>query len=737
MSPIIPFDYLVLLGGILLLAGGYLAWNTAARARRRDRIIITILRIAALAGLLFVALNPGRWQREREEHPDRWAILIDDSRSMGVEDVDGASRLQAAVSIARDASKRIEDEGGDALVYSFSERLKPIPVEGLEALAATGEASDILLAGDALLARHQAGSGGLKGIMLLSDGRQTSREARSDFAVRARARRSPVYPIVLGGDVLKKDISIVPARRHYVAFAGQAAKVGAVVRAQGYGRISPTVRLLDADGKVIEERKLELEDDSERRLSFRIRPEAAGYHKYGFEIDAWETDSTPANNRAEIGISAVDDDMRVLFLEGVPFWDSKFAVQLLRNQAHMKVDSIYRLAADRYFRIGSDTEDTSESDRPIFPENIEELSRYDIIVIGRGAEYFLDEERIGLIRVYLREQGGCLLFARGKSYNGSFPALEPLEPVVWGDRLKQSIVLEPASAGADAGLFGDLLPAPGDAVWEGLPRLREMRACRDIKSFSRILATGIADGESRKASPSPLIVSRRFGKGMVVLINAEGLWHWDFFPVDEKSGEIYKDLWVQLIHWMATYSEYLPGQEFALHMSDSSILPGSSVRLRIGYRGREEFEGNPVVLVRREDELLQSIAAAKSSSERNRWDAVLRLEQPGGYRIGIADSGGQSEAAVYKTLFVLPLPSETDELGADRQFLQQLAESSGGHLIDNGELGDILAPNIEEQAVAETDRAVWVPLWDKLWILLAISALFLCEWFLRRRNGLI
>src|SRR5207247_6694339 len=48
-----------------------------------------------------------------------------------------------------------------------------------------------------------------------------------------------------------------------------------------------------------------------------------------------------------------------------------------------------------------------------------------------GIDAMLGSEELKLLRDYLIERGGSIVFARGKSYSGDRPEIASLEPVVW------------------------------------------------------------------------------------------------------------------------------------------------------------------------------------------------------------------------------------------------------------------------------------------------------------------
>ena len=71
------------------------------------------------------------------------------------------------------------------------------------------------------------------------------------------------------------------------------------------------------------------------------------------------------------------------------------------------------------------------------------LSQFDLVLFGKGAEYFLDEAKIELLHRFVRDRGGGLLFCRGKPYYQSLDALALLEPVEWGPALRSGMRWRP------------------------------------------------------------------------------------------------------------------------------------------------------------------------------------------------------------------------------------------------------------------------------------------------------
>ncbi|MEM1059879.1 MAG: hypothetical protein AAGK14_11575 [Verrucomicrobiota bacterium] len=734
LNPVWRLDYVVLAFAALIVAGGAVAWMNARRCAWPSRTAATALRVLGIGGLAVIALNPGRWLAEPVETATEWAVLIDTSRSMNTEDVgdDRQQRLEKARELARRALDAAPNPDAVRL-YAFDGDARELVEGDLETLIAEGDDTNITLAGQSVLARSRSRGKSLAGILLLTDGRQVSDEPPEAFALLARARQAPIFPLPLYGQETKRDLELSSDRRQYVGFPGQKVQVAAKLTATGLGRIMPEVELADDTGKVLERRKVALTGDGEQRLEFEPAAEAPGYREYTLRVAPWGGESDEANNFSAFGITTLAEPLRILFLEGSPSWDSKFLIQLLRRQPNFRVVSNYRLSSDRFFRIENDVADADEATANTFPANLEELSGYDIVIFGKGAEYFMTSERISMLKEFVRTQGGTVLFSRSKPYHGELPELAPLEAGRWGDLVNQEFTLSPTNLGVESGLF-----EPADSsFWEQLPPLEGAVKISHFKPFTETMATGLyARGGGEREFP--VVVTRRYGQGMSLTVNADGLWKWDFFPQVTQHGVMYDRFWTQLIQWAAIYAEFLPGQKYSLHLSSYSAQPREPVRVRIERRGRAEAKlPPPSVEVRRGEELVTSLSSRPAPGHAQRWELILSLPEPGRYRVLLGGQEDEGDVAPSRGLVIEPPPTEASSAAGNTAFLRRLADISSGKLVTEADLDTLLSEGADAPPPEESGTAEWQPLWDQTWLLGFMLGCFTLEWVIRRRNGLM
>ena len=716
---------------VVLLVGLALSWRSTRGLPPSRRALLLTLRGFTLCGLGLLLLNFGRWVKPTDTVQRPWIILADTSASMARPST-GSTRYGSARDLAERAVKEVKAAGLPCRIQNFDETLHPA-VETLPNSPA-GKGSRILRAVESVFQETSTAGESPAGILVFSDGRQTESPATGAMealSLRARARETPVHTVAIASGEPVADLTLRIARPTIHVFAGQPLRVPVIVESNGLGPLRPTVALNDASGKEIARQTVDLTDGKPVVVTFEM-PCPAESLRWTVRTAVQTGECRPGNNHASVSIRVLTSKTRVFLAEGAPYWDSKFLAQLLRQQKHMDVHSVHRLSDERYFRIDSGETAPTETAQAIFPETLEELSRYDLVIFGKNIDAFLTPSRLDALRAYVRDQGGAVLFARGKPATADVPGLEPLEPVTWANTATADFRFTPNSEGEAAGLFGESLPGVNASVWSSLPTLKDGRGVMAVKPFTRILADGVQTGKF------PALLVRRYGQGVTGLVNGDGLWKWDFYPEARELGNMYEDFWIQLIQWMAAYSEFLPGQDFSVHLSSAQGEIDKPVSISIAYRGT--LPAPPPVLKISPDgsaPIEVTPASVPDPSGRPRWQASFTPPEPGVWHIDLSDPRPQAPPTPEVELTVPAPPGEQDDLSPDPVFLASLAEATGGKSIAPTNLDTFLKDALHSTPPATLEAgAVWQPAWNVAWIALILAMFPATEWFLRRRQGL-
>lgn len=742
INPLLPAEQLIPLLAAIVGGGIALAWRASAKLTPRARWLALAARSLALAALAAIALNWGHWRKPEAAIKPRWCVLVDRSASMATADVDGASRWDAARRLVGQLEK--QSAGRRELdLFAFSGGVDGArhTAGSLNAVKPEGQATDVCRALETVTAEGAVGAVRPAGIVLLTDGRQTVPEADPlPAGLRARALDAPVFPVPLGKAREARDIAVRAAQRLAIGFVGQPVRIRGEVTTRWPGEVNVTVQLVDGAGRVVATNDVRLPGVGRGTVMFAVTPDRPGYAAYRLQALPWEGETDVRNNESAFEINALDRKIRVLLVEGVPFWDTKFLGQHLRKQPNMEVTAVYRTAPDRFFKTDPSGVPAPEG-APIFPESAAELGAFDVVVFGKGAEYFLNPARLAALKAFVADQGGSVVFARGRPYADQGGGLEELEPVEWGGSSGIECRLTPRVEGEDTGLFAGLLPGRDDGIWARLPAVKCSQTAIGLKSFAQILAEGrrTAGAGETPAQSVPLLIGRRFGQGMTATMNVDGFWQWSFFPTSSDAAEMYGELWTQLLLWVGTYADFLPGHDYALRLSAASVLPGVPVRAQVRRRGQSgAVREEPRLRVTRGADTIQETTLA-AGDRLDRWETALTLPEPGLYRVTlIPPPGADKGQAPALLLQVKAPPGETDEVNPDPDFLAKLAEASGGRVLQAAAVAEALdARELDRrQEVDQGSNLVWEPLWDRGWLLALVAAALAIEWTIRRRNGL-
>jgi hypothetical protein len=736
MNPIIAMELVVLAAAVVLAASVYAQWRTSDACGTRVRVGLVALRIGSVLVLVALALNLGGWRRLTRGGEREWVILMDRSASMRTKDVEGRERWDAALGLARQA-KTDAPEAGKLQIVPFDTQLGDAIKDVAGSVAEpAGKGTDLNRAMHELLDRYQGGGRELAGVAVLSDGRQTVGRLSWDAARRAVARGVGVTAVPLGGDVPRRDLQVSAVRRHLVAHRGQRFKIKAKIDNRNLGDIRTSVKLVGPDAKTVDEIGLELTNNTTVEIVFSAAPTNSGQVEYRLEAPVWPSEALTRNNADRVRVSVLEQPIRVLLAEGTPYWDSKFLAQLLRLQTNIAISAIYRVSAERSVRIDSGGAQPGGRADEAFPADAASLAAYDLIVFGKGVEYFLDAPRVALLKTFLREQGGAVIFSRGRPYHGSsFPEMEAIEPLEWGDVVGTEFKWQPTAEGETAGLFDGLLPGRNDPVWMRLPPMRSANGCRRVKTFSTVLVEGRSATMGGVESAFPVVVTMRHGRGLVVAINGEGLWQWDFFASPESKG-LYEDFWMQLMQWAVTYSDFMPGYSYALRVGSRIASPGDPVRVRVSHRGGGQRAGRMEVVVDGPSGNRQTLTPAVVAGQDDRWEAAFTAEQSGVYSIAVMDAEGGRMLAPAEEVEVPQPPGEQDECSADQEYLARFAAESGGRVLPVALWKEWVSGVKAMSPVDSQAESVWESRWDRAWVLLLLVGFLGSEWYLRRRNGL-
>ena len=700
-------------------------WSYAGlRGSRMRRAGLACLRMITLALALVLWMGPAvEWPRERQER-DLVQVLVDRSASMQVRDAlqaDG-SRSTRDQELRRMLQDPVWTELGRSHAVTWlgmTGRLSPVTDP-----AAPGPADGrrTLVAGALQQALREAGARPLAAVVLVTDGR--SQDQPDASLLRAlKASGAPVFPVALGDPAGAQDRGIAQVEHPRRAFPRDAVPVQVTVSGGGTGSVRVALRDR-ADGRVLDERTVELDADRRARVTLTGRRVEAGEADWEVTLLPAGQDADPSNDTRPVQVTFIDRPLRVLYVDGWPRWEFRYLKNLLLREEGVE-SSVMLLSADRDF--------AQEGTAPLarLPVTDAEFSAFDVIVIGDVPGGFLDDARQKALRELVGRRGAGLLWIGGEraTPNGwhGMP-MEDLLPFRGGTeigRWDEPVVMTPTPLATRLGLLelGEQGRSwPQDLTRAGPPWSRLEWAQRidpkDLKPAVETWAMAESGRASSSATPRPLVLSMRFGAGQVAYVGTDETWRWR-----HGQGETLPErFWIQIIRHLARQALRGASERPTLEAEPSLVAVEQPTRISVDASGQPQER---LVVEARHGDDADVVEIELRPDGRGRLGAAWSPPREGVWTVRAPGSGWgevrvQARSEDPETLETLP----------DHGLLQRLADATGGRMIQPSEVSS-LSSLVPSRSITVRQPVQW-PLWQRWPAYLLLLSLLLAEWLGRR-----
>ncbi len=733
----ITFDYTpplpVVAGGLILALLLCLLFFHLYLPRSAPSWTILAVRILFLALLGWVILLPHIEERYTEQIRQNFVVVLDRSLSMTLTPAETVpSRWDVANEFLQQPWVRHLQREYAVDFYLFGGEVESVArVQGLRDASPTADSTRLRDALHGLTERYRGQD--VAGLILLSDGLDT-READDSWAV--GPWNFPLFVADLEEAAtweVEPDVrveNIIAQRRVMV---GWETSLTAVVSGQGVGSDPVPVQLF-RDGELIREIPTQIPQDGGRReVPFTVANLEVGDFNYTVRIPALPGESNIEDNEFSIAVQVIEAENRMLYVEGLPRWESRYLSRALRANPDLTPTIL--------MFIGGEFRSMGEATGISLDMTDEDLAPFSVLIVGDFSADVLGDERAAALLRFV-EEGGSLILLGGPSAWGQDglirTALRPVIPFrttapAVAREARYSPRLTPEGRQHPAFIDGeDLLD------WSDLPPILSVFPVRDLSPAATALAEVEADGQR-----FPLIVSQRYGEGWVLSILTDSLWRWQLEPRDDRP---YLRFWNQVLNWLGPSEDDRETETFDLFADSDQIYLGESIQLtaRLPERLVAELASPSVRLEmelpdrRRLDLAMlgQTITTATgqtfpgygvafTANESGLHRAVARVRHDGEARI---------ESAPF-TFYVRAFTAETEPRPTNRQVLETLASSSGGVFHQPAELDAVLRE--KQGRHREESRLRYRTLWNTWAVLICLIGLLVVEWIIRKARNYV
>jgi len=751
-QPIVPIGFALVVIGVAVVLSWRVCYCIPRRVANTDRVSFLVrsiwfgMRFVVVGGLGVVLLGPSVVRENLDTYLDRPVVLfaVDTSQSMCVEDavgLDGGAvgRLDGVrahwLSEAFLAKLR---EVAQPRFYAFDETLREVGPGALKA----GGRSTLLTEHIATLLRRDRGA---VGVVLLTDGHDTSGDDPKLLASMASESGMPIHVVPTGLETRRPDVAVRLTADQSVVFSGQATNLRAEIEQTGFDDRSITVVLRQND-EVIDRRSVVL-DGARTRVVFPVEPSGMedergdgeeGLCSYEIEVSPFPDEAVDENNRRHAFVRVTGEPIRVVLFENEPYWDTTFLIRTLRADAQVDLTTV--IGMGRVQRVQRETVD----EEVLFPEPLTEewLSGFDVVLFGRGVERWFYGEALGAFERYLTRQGGTVVLARGVPVGdnttvegrAALDVIARYSPVRWGKGLIEGGVLErelgrPVESTVDFGALGDT-----DSILSVLPGMLAQTKVEGELALSNVW---LRTSHGEEWSGSAAVATRRVGRGRVLAIMVDGLWRWAMLPSwYEDLDSVYDLFWMRTIRWLAGSGEMLPGRDVGLSVDRLTLEPDEVQTISVRTRVMEPGVFEPVLTVvgpdGREHSLEAMVDRSASTSAIRRYTALYTPGDEGVYVVRLENAIAEKVPGTFSCRFaVYDSNRERLDTSARPGVLEHLADSTGGVVFPVDQPERFLEYVTKWRQAERVDFRP-EPIWDRWWIFTVVVLLLCIEWGWRR-----
>jgi hypothetical protein len=724
-------------GGLALLVRWRMR-DAAPTLQGRRAWAVWGMQSAFVALVMFLLWRPAMTVSALSSQQNIIAVVVDDSRSMGIADNGGKTREAAALAALQSGILAGLQKHFQTRIYRLGNGVTR--VDGLSAIEPTEAATHI---GDGLKQlATQTSDLPIGAVLLLTDGDENTAGMGAtgmglDALQALRNRHLPVHTVGFGSLERGHDVEIenVSVAASMVANARLTATVSFVQH--GYVGQKATVAVRDGDKRLAEREVTLTVDGAIETVPLFFSAGAAGAKSLQFGIEPLAGEENLNNNTIIRPVLVSDSKRRILYIEGEPRWEFKFIRRAEESDPTVQLVSMLRTSENKIYRQGiSDPSELADG----FPVRPEDLFGYAGIIIGSvDADYFtpLQQE---LLREYVDRRGGGVLFLGGRSSlsDGGWGAssmnqlLPTFLPAGRNSFHRNAATVELTAEGRDSPitrLLDD--PEKNGERWKKLTYLADYQDAGSPKPGATVLAQ--MNVGHRKL---PLLITQNYGHGRTAIMATGGAWRWQ---MSEALGDPSHDLfWQQLLRWLVADS---PGPVTA-SMPAPTLMDEGSVQLTAQVRDRQfqpTGDAHVTAHIVGPEGVNALLDLTPSQDTPGVYQTEWTAEKAGAYlaEVTAETDGGQSQELGRDVLTFQREDGVAENFHTEqnRMLLEQLASQTGGRYWEPSELKNL------PRDISYSEAGISVRSTNELWNMPIVFLLLLgpplTEWLLRRKWGVI
>jgi uncharacterized membrane protein len=735
-----------LAAAVLAVAALYAVYTyrRLADLRGRDRAVLFLTRAVLFVAALFALLRPTLLLKVAVPQQNFVGILLDDSRSMQINDEQGKQRADFIREQLGKADAPLLTALGKRFVprvFRFSSSAERLQSTGDLSFQGTGTRL-----GEALdRVRDELSGLPVAGLVLVTDGADNAEVTLDDSIAALKAQAVPVFAVGVGRERLTRDVEVTRVEIPRRVLRGAALVVDVVLTQTGY-RGAKVPLIVEDGGRILTQQEVTLPGDGESQtVKVRFKAGEVGPRLIRFRVPSQSNEEVAQNNQRDLLIDVYNRREKVLYLEGEPRPEPKFVRQATDADDNLQVVVLERTAQatvslpDKYLRLGVDSGEELQNG---FPVTREELFGYRAIILGSVEAAAFNNEQQRMLEDFVDVRGGGLLVLGGaRSFSEGGWAGTPLAdalPVVL-DRTAPKplsppleLIVRPTPSGQShpATQITDT-EAEAAAKWRDLPPLYAVNLVRDAKPGANVLLEGLDERGRRQI----VLAYQRYGRGKALALTVQDTWLWRMHAKMAVEDTTHHTFWQRLIRWLV---DGVPDRVTVAATPDA-VQKGEPVSLSAEvldpeYRGIND--GRITAHVTAPSGRIEDVAMEWTVENDGEYRARFTPSEDGLYKVAVDGATKDGKAVGRGTVNLRVAPSDAEYFSAAMRapLLKRLAEETEGRFFRASETSNLV------DAISYSGKGVTAvedkELWDMPIVLILLLGSMGGEWMYRRSRGL-
>ena len=578
-------------------------------------------------------------------------------------------------------------------------------------------------------------------VLFFSDGINTDGMTLNEVATFFRSANLPVFSLGVGTDKAEPDIQLTDVMADSIVFVGDTIQIPFSLRLQEMGNQPLKVQVCNAEsGTVLAEQTVNSVAGQELATgTLTFNASEPGNLRLIVEALPVPGEKLTENNALQRTLEVRDQAIQVLLVQQSPSYEFRFLKSLLErarqpgspDKPTFMLTSVLLEGDPRYA-------DQDKSAERLLPVSFEQLSKYDVIILGDVQASQLGLATLQSMERAVNQQGSGLIVIAGDPASfaslavSSLQRLLPVEPLP-ANNPSEPFVLQPeqtfrwsitplGQSAPPLQLDSDLVR--NTALWQQLPASHWYVNIGRPKAGSLLWAV---HPNTAGRETAPLLVAQYFGKGRVIVQATDETFQWTSHFGDDVY---YQRYWNQLIRWLARGK--LSGSTSAkLSFDRDEYRAGEAVGLSLKFQGSvplRDGEGAEVLL-QREGGQRQSLILQRQGNDGGLYRTTVPNLTVGSYRAVLTKPVLQPPPAAELT--ITPPLNELSRTRVDWKSMRTLAESTKGEFLSIDEWPKIV-DSLPAGKTIRLQPLPQIPLWNHWVIMWVFVVLISSEWLLRR-----